>query len=108
MKVMKRNLWIVLAVVLLVALVAALQVSAAPSQQTAAATPVPVVVDTKAPEVPFLKEWQGSGHAAWETEAFRHWDADDPQEVPTSCAKCHSGAGYQDFLGADGSAGRQG
>ncbi len=27
----------------------------------------------------------------------------DPQEVPTSCAKCHSTAGYQDFVGADGS-----
>ncbi len=25
------------------------------------------------------------------------------REVPTSCAKCHSTAGYEDFLGADGS-----
>ena len=33
-----------------------------------------------------------------------HWNEDDPAEVPASCAKCHSAAGYQDFLGADGSA----
>ncbi len=36
-------------------------------------------------------------------EAFVHWDEDDPAEIPTSCAKCHSTPGYQDFLGADGS-----
>jgi hypothetical protein len=45
----------------------------------------------------------GSAHNAVDTEPFRHWDGEDPAEVPTSCAKCHSTAGYQDFLGADGS-----
>jgi hypothetical protein len=33
------------------------------------------------------------GHFAGSEEAFRHWDADDPQEVPGSCSKCHSGGG---------------
>ena len=65
MKVISRNLWIVLAVVLLIALFAAIQVTAAPAAQTA--TPAPTkpapVVDTAAPTVPGLKEWQGSGHA---------------------------------------------
>jgi hypothetical protein len=37
-------------------------------------------------------------------EAFRHWDEDDPPEVPTNCAKCHSEPGYLDFLGVDGTA----
>jgi len=55
------------------------------------------------PTIPFLEHWQSSAHAVFDTEAFRHWDGEDPQEVPTSCAKCHSSAGYQDFLGADGS-----
>ena len=55
------------------------------------------------PTIPFLEQWQSSAHAAFDTEAFRHWDGEDPQEVPASCAKCHSSAGYQDFLGADGS-----
>lgn len=38
-----------------------------------------------------------------DAEAFVHWNEDDPQEVPTSCAKCHSTPGYLDFMGADGS-----
>jgi hypothetical protein len=54
-------------------------------------------------EVPFMDEWMGSPHNNVEGEAFRHWDEDDPAEVPASCAKCHSTPGYVDFLGADGS-----
>ncbi|MBD3305199.1 polyheme membrane-associated cytochrome C, partial [candidate division KSB3 bacterium] len=54
-------------------------------------------------EVPFLEDWAGSGHADADAEAFRHWDEDDPQEVPARCAKCHSSPGYLDFLGVDGS-----
>lgn len=42
-----------------------------------------------------------SGHADSTAEAFRHWDEDDPPVVPTSCAKCHSLGGFQDFV-ADG------
>jgi hypothetical protein len=53
-------------------------------------------------EVPFESLWSGSGHAHSEAEAFVHWDGDG--EVPTRCAKCHSTAGYRDFLGADGTA----
>jgi hypothetical protein len=55
------------------------------------------------PEIPFLEEWMGSGHADAEAEAFIHWDEDDPAVVPVACAKCHSTPGYLDFLGADGS-----
>jgi len=58
---------------------------------------------TTAPEVPYLADWQGSGHNDVASEPFRHWDADDPAEVPTTCAKCHTTAGYRDYLGADGS-----
>ncbi len=61
--------------------------------------PEPVVKD-----VPFEALWMGSGHNDAEAEAFVHWNEEDPAEVPTSCAKCHSTPGYQDFLGADGSA----
>jgi hypothetical protein len=55
-----------------------------------------------AAEVPFLDLWTGSGHADETAEAFRHWDEDDPAEIPTSCAKCHSAPGYKDYLGIDG------
>jgi hypothetical protein len=54
-------------------------------------------------EVPFKDAWAGSGHADAESEAFIHWDAATPAEVPASCAKCHSAGGYLDFLGVDGS-----
>jgi hypothetical protein len=53
-------------------------------------------------DVPFLSLWEEAGHSDSTAEAFRHWDEDDPVEVPTRCAKCHSAYGYLDFLGADG------
>lgn len=62
-----------------------------------APTPEPVAI-------PNLADWEASAHNAVDSEAFRHWDAEDPAEVPTACARCHTSAGYQDFLGADGSA----
>lgn len=64
---------------------------------------VPVEPEGPTVTVPFLEQWQGSGHADETAEAFRHWDEDDPAEVPTACAKCHSEYGYLDFLGVDGS-----
>jgi len=65
-------------------------------------TSVPVATEPEV-EIPYLPNWEGSAHNAVDTEPFRHWDEDDPAEVPTTCAKCHSTAGYRDFLGADGS-----
>ena len=81
MKVVSRNLWIVLAVVLLIALFAAIQVTAAPAAQTATATPAPTKPAagraTPPPRpCPYLKDWQGSGHADAKAKAFRHWDQD--------------------------------
>ncbi len=46
--------------------------------------------------------WANGPHAAAESEAFVHWDEDDPAVVPARCGKCHSGAGFIDFVGADG------
>lgn len=53
--------------------------------------------------VPFYDEWAASPHNDTEGEAFNHWNEEDPAEVPTDCAKCHSTPGYVDHLGADGS-----
>ncbi len=69
---------------------------AAAQTQPPAPTPQP-------PGVPFLDQWQKGPHSQADAEAFTHWDEDDPKEVPTSCAKCHTTTGYQDFLGVDGS-----
>lgn len=51
----------------------------------------------------FYDEWVASPHADVEAEAFNHWNEDDPQEVPESCATCHSTSGYLDYVGEDGS-----
>ncbi|MCL4296597.1 MAG: cytochrome c3 family protein [Anaerolineae bacterium] len=63
-----------------------------------------IVSAQEAVEIPFLEEWQSSGHADATAEAFVHWDEESPAEVPENCAKCHSTPGYLDFVGADGSA----
>ena len=47
--------------------------------------------------------WESSAHADKESRAFSRWNDEDPPEIPTRCAKCHSTTGYLDFLGADGS-----
>lgn len=82
---------------------------------TTTATGAPTPTETTTPPaadpqgldfaIRFLAAWEGSGHNDATAEAFRHWDEEDPQEVPTSCAKCHTSTGYLDFLGVDGSAG---
>ena len=64
-----------------------------------------VTTASVAQESPTLTEvveaWLASPHADRLSEAFRHWDKDGA--VPESCATCHSGPGFMDFVGADGS-----
>ncbi len=45
--------------------------------------------------------WVSSAHADSTSEAFTHWDAATPAEIPVDCAKCHSKTGFMDFLGID-------
>jgi hypothetical protein len=45
--------------------------------------------------------WQNSPHNDKSGEPFNHWNADG--SIPTTCAKCHSTPGFEDYLGADGS-----
>ena len=79
------------------------QPTSAPAPTTAP-QPTSVPVATQPPlEIPFKALWEGSAHNAVSDEPFRHWDSADPAEVPTACARCHTTAGYRDFLGADGS-----
>ncbi len=49
-------------------------------------------------------KWAQSGHADRTSEAFTHWDADEPPIIPPQCAACHSLNGHLDVLGADGTA----
>jgi len=55
-------------------------------------TAVPVVAN-----VPFQELWAGSAHHKLDSEPFKHWDTADPKEVPASCARCHTSAGFTDY-----------
>ncbi|WP_275633791.1 cytochrome c3 family protein [Psychromarinibacter halotolerans] len=48
-----------------------------------------------------IADWFRSAHANAAAEAFSHWD--DDGEVQAACATCHSGEGFRDFHGLDGS-----
>jgi hypothetical protein len=67
-------------------------------------TATPTVAPTPTLEVPFVQLWMKSPHNDVKAEAFNHWNEEDPKAVPVGCATCHSTKGYQDYLGADGSA----
>ncbi len=67
----------------------------APGTVAPAATEAPAAPTVA---VPFMQEWQGSGHADATAQAFTHWDTADPKVVPAACARCHTSAGYIDFL----------
>ena len=54
------------------------------------------------PNAAAIAAWARSGHSDSAAEAFRHWD--DEGEIPTTCATCHSGVGFRDYHGLDGSA----
>jgi hypothetical protein len=68
-----------------------------PATEAPTATPVPTVDPAEA----IMPVFAASGHADAAALAFTDWDEADPKEVPVSCAKCHTSAGYQDFI-ADG------
>lgn len=51
--------------------------------------------------VPNYEKWRMSAHADPTAEAFVHWRKEGA--VPAECARCHSGPGFVDFLGGDGS-----
>jgi hypothetical protein len=100
-----RNLWLTIAFLIGAGLLLSSCISAAAPAVAPAMAPVVdcPTVETLAP-VSFNILWESSPHADDEAEAFRHWDAETPQEIPVDCAKCHSRTGYLDFLGVDGTA----
>lgn len=48
-----------------------------------------------------ISDWMASPHGNHGALAFTYWNEDG--EVPVNCAACHSGPGFVDYLGADGS-----
>ena len=81
------------------------EAAACPTAEACPTCPEPAAgVTTTAAACPYQDEWAASPHADAEAEAFIHWNEDDPKEVPTGCANCHSGIGFMDYVGADGSA----
>ena len=54
-------------------------------------------------QIPFFDSWVRSPHADLTSRSFTNWNTTDPVAVPVACAKCHSNAGFHDFIGLDGS-----
>jgi len=75
--------------------------SETPTPIAAAACPECPAVTCPEP-VSYQDLWESSAHADSRSEAFTHWDEEDPPEIPIECAKCHSRPGYVDFVGVDG------
>lgn len=48
-----------------------------------------------------VEGWLGSGHADAQSLSFTYWH--DTGEIPVNCALCHSGDGFREFYGLDGS-----
>lgn len=61
-----------------------------------AATPT---TEAAVADVPFIADWQGSGHAQADAEAFKHWNSANPAVVPAACARCHTPAGFVEYAG---------
>jgi len=105
----KKVLFAIGMLFVLAALVVACAPAATPTATEAPATVAPTVAaptgvpatPTADPAVAAQALFAPSAHANVDAEAFKHWNVADPKEVPTSCAKCHTAAGFQDFV-ADG------
>lgn len=97
-----KKMLVLLGMVILVGAVLA-ACSGNPTTPPAEATDTPSAAPI--PDTPYLADWQSSGHANAADVPFRYWDdaAENPDGVPTTCAKCHTSTGYQDYLGLDGS-----
>ncbi len=100
---MKKKLLIIGLILGLVFVIAACQPAAAPTtapvtEPPTCPAPEPCPEAAKGVDAPFAALWTASGHAASDTEAFRHWDGEDPAEVPVACTKCHAGAGLVEFM----------
>lgn len=63
----------------------------------------PALAQQSTPEISIVEKWIGSGHGDATSPSFTHWNAEGV--IPQNCALCHSGAGFREFYGLDGSAG---
>ena len=66
-----------------------------------------VVAQSEPLEIPYLDKWKESVHAeAWEESFLERYTGPKFSKegaIPAECARCHSTAGFHDYLGLDGS-----
>lgn len=97
----------VVTVLFVILYVSVINVQAAPLVQDPTPTPVEEPTDVSGDsilqslDIPYLDAWMASAHADTTAEAFIHWNEDDPAEIPSRCARCHSTPGYLDYMGED-------
>jgi hypothetical protein len=115
---MSKKLVILMGVLLLIAFVlsacaspapTATQAPAQPTQAPAKPTDAPKPTEPPKPTdvpkptvapmvVPNMDAFLASGHADAKSAAFTDWNEAKPPEVPTACARCHTSAGFQEFI----------
>jgi hypothetical protein len=78
---------------------APVQPTQAPAKPTEPPKPTDVPKPTEAPMVvPNMDTFLASGHADATAMAFNDWNEATPPEVPTACARCHTSAGFHEFI----------
>ena len=103
----KKSLFVSGAIMILLAIILAACGTTTAPPTSVPATTVPSVTETATPsaaptavaDVPFIADWQSSGHADVNAEPFKHWNSASPAAVPAACARCHTPAGFVEFAG---------
>lgn len=70
----------------------------APTDASAPTEEAPAPEPTVDPAAAAAEAFAGSGHGDAAAAAFTYWDTASTPEIPTTCAKCHSPVGFEDFL----------
>ncbi len=109
---LKRSMLFVGVLLVIAAILAACAPAATPAPTEAPVVPTmapaptavpptavpPTAVPTADPADAIKPIFAASGHADAKALAFTDWDTAKPQEVPATCARCHSSAGYQEYI----------
>ncbi|MEI7845799.1 MAG: hypothetical protein WCK35_08355 [Chloroflexota bacterium] len=105
---LKKSLVVIGALIVMIAVLAACAPAATPAPTEAPVVPTavpatevptavpPTAVPTVDPKEAIMPIFAASGHADAKAMAFTDWDAE--KEVPAACARCHTGAGFQEYV----------
>lgn len=71
---------------------------AEPTAVAPTAVPTAAAAPTVDPAEAIKPIFAASGHADAKAMAFNDWNEANPKEVPATCARCHTSAGFQEYI----------